>query len=514
VPTEPWSPHLAPGRRFDPASLTTGGTLPARWARRWPAAPGQAALHLVEGADASAPGRWCSYGELDERTRAGARHLAGLGLGPGDRLLWAPAPTLESVAVALATLRLGAVVVPVNPALTGPEISHVVADVRPRMAVVDDPGHRRAVATASRGTTEVVGHAAHGAGGHEDSVVLDAARPDDPALIVYTSGTTGAPKGAVLNHANLLAGTGTLAVAWAWEPADRLVLSLPLFHVHGLVAGLLGTLAAGASAVLVPRFSADAVVDAVDVHRATMFFGVPTMYHRVAAAGAGAVLGRLRLCVSGSAPLAPDLWWRMRREHGVALLERYGMTETLLTVSNPLAGERRPGTVGFPLPGCRIRLGAEGSETGGCELLVRGPTVFPGYWERPAATAESFTGGWFRTGDLVERDGDGYLSVRGRCKELIISGGFNVYPAEVEDVLLAHPAVAEVAVAGSPSGEWGESVTAWVVADGSPPGADELLAFAAERLAPYKRPRAVHFVDALPRNAMGKVQRGELGPRR
>ncbi|HUA96343.1 MAG TPA: AMP-binding protein, partial [Acidimicrobiales bacterium] len=332
-------------------------------------------------------------------------------------------------------------------------------------------------------------------------------------------GTTGAPKGAVLSHGNVAAGTAALISAWRWEPSDRLVLALPLFHVHGLCAGLLGTLAAGGSAVLQGRFEPDGVLEAVRRDRASLFFGVPTMYHRILATGQASDLARLRLSVSGSAPLPAPLWERVRAD-GTAVLERYGMTETLLTVSNPYDGERRPGTVGFPLPGVEVRLEgdcappnsgaaplAEG-ESG--TLLVRGPSVFSGYWDRPAATAECFEGDWFRTGDVMSVGSDGYLSVRGRRIDVIISGGYNVYPAEVEDVLLAHPGVAEAVVTGTPSDEWGEVVTAWVVAAGEPVAPADLQAFAAERLAPYKRPRAVWVVDALPRNAMGKVLRSEL----
>jgi malonyl-CoA/methylmalonyl-CoA synthetase len=274
-----------------------------------------------------------------------------------------------------------------------------------------------------------------------------------------------------------------------------------------------GTLLAGASAVLLPGFDPAAVTDAAAAHRATLFFGVPTMYHRLVGSGRVEGLSGLRLCVSGSAPLSPALHAEVRAAAGIVVLERYGMTETLMNVSNPYEGERRAGTVGFPLPGVEVRLAADG------EILVRGPNVFDGYWQRPGATAEAFepaddTGtAWFRTGDLGEAS-DGSLIIRGRSKELIISGGFNVYPSEVEDVLLAHPGVAEVAVTGTPSAEWGEVVTAWIVPDGpapSAPSVEELAEFTDATLAPYKRPRIVHVVEALPRNALGKVVRGELG---
>ena len=324
----------------------------------------------------------------------------------------------------------------------------------------------------------------------------------------YTSGTTGSPKGAVLTHANLLANSEAIAATWRWDPSDRLVHALPIFHGHGLCVALYTSLLVGASVVLLDRFDADSVLDACAAYDATLFFGVPTMYHRLAGSARLGELAQLRLAVSGSAPLRAELHRDISARGGTTVLERYGMTETLMTLSNPYDGGRRPGTVGFPFPGVEARLEAGGE--GGGELWVQGPTVFSGYWERPAATADAFEDGWFRTGDLGMVE-DGYVRLLGRSTEVIITGGYNVYPAEVEDVLLAHPSVAEVAVAGVASDEWGEVVCAWVVADGAG-AADEaaLLAHAAAGLAPYKRPRAVRFVDSLPRNAMGKVRRSEL----
>ena len=251
---------------------------------------------------------------------------------------------------------------------------------------------------------------------------------------------------------------------------------------------------------MLPGFTVDGVLDAAAEHDATLFFGVPTMYHRLAASSRAGELGRLRLCVSGSAALPAELHRALQADAGVTVLERYGMTETNMLVSNPYEGERRAGTVGLPLPGVEVRL-ADG--TG--EIEVRGATVFGGYWQRPEATAEAFTGdGWFRTGDLGDHDEAGYLRILGRSKELIITGGYNVYPREVEDVLCAHPAVAEAAVVGVPSAEWGETVVAHLVGTGDTAAVE---AHAERELAAYKRPRAYHWVDALPRNALGKVQK-------
>ena len=464
---------------------------------------------------------WIRAGELEERTRAAARRLQGHGVGPGDRVLWSAQRSAESVVAALGILRLGSILVPVNPEITGRELRHVVSDVEPRLAVADEPapGVDRVVESLAdlangRGGVPAVGAAipeAHTGLAAANTSALDEAGGSDLALVVYTSGTTGRPKGAMLTHANLGAGVSSLIEAWHWTPADRLALALPLFHVHGLVAGLFGSLASGGSVVVFPRFDPGEVLASPERHGATMFFGVPTMYHRLVATEGVERLGALRLCVSGSAALPAELWSEVRRRTGVAVLERYGMTETLLTMSNPYEGERRPGTVGFPLPGARSTLAPDG------ELLVAGPTVFAGYWRQPDATAACYEGEWFRTGDLARLD-DGYLVIRGRAKELIISGGYNVYPAEVEDVLSQHADVAEVAVAGLPSKEWGETVAAWVVptagAAASPEGASSLSSrlkeFAAAQLAPYKCPREVHVVAALPRNALGKIQRHEL----
>ncbi len=445
---------------------------------------------------------WTTAAELEDRTRRVAARFAGAGLRRGDRVVVSAATSLELVVAHVAALRLGLVVVPVNGAYGEREVAGIAADCRPSAAVVDDRERGRWIEAAAPGEVVVVG---------PDVALLDAAdpaldelSPADPGLIVYTSGTTGAPKGALLSHGNLLASAESVRLAWRWAPEDRLVLALPLFHVHGLGVGLHGTLTAGAFAVLRRRFDADHLFEAVDVHDATLWFGVPTMYARLAASPRLPELRRLRLCVSGSAPLSPELFTAIAQRGGQRILERYGMTETLMNVSNPYDGERRPGTVGLPLPGVDVRL-AEG--TG--EIELRGPNVFAGYWERPDATADAFTpDAWFRSGDVGRYDDDGYLRIVGRRKELIISGGFNVYPREIEDVLRTHPGVADVAVVGLPNPTWGERVTAFVEGDGVSEG--ELLALAGEQLAPYKRPTHVVFVDALPRNALGKVTKQEL----
>ena len=501
-PGPPWRAHLPEGMDPERLDLLAAGSLPAAWRRLAEAGPERPALW--------AEGRgWVSRGELAAAGARVAGRLRRAGLAAGDRVLVSAATSMDLVVAYLGALRMGLVVVPVNTAYREREVAHIVGDAAPAAAVVDDPERGRWARRAAGGDLLVTGPEVGLPDG--DPPPLDGSAAGDPALLCYTSGTTGAPKGAVLAHGNLLASAEALRLAWRWTPGDRLVLALPLFHIHGLGVGLHGTLLAGASAVLLPRFEVDAVLDAARDHQATLFFGVPTMYARLAGSPRAGELGRLRLCVSGSAPLPPTVFERLAERAGQRVLERYGMTETIMNVSNPHDGERRAGTVGLPLPGVELRL-AGGTDG---EVLLRGPNVFPGYWGNPEATAEAFDpDGWFRTGDLGSFDERGYLRIEGRSKELIITGGYNVHPREVEELLLEHPGVAEVAVVGAPSEEWGEQVAAFVVpADPSaPPGHDELLAFAAERLAGFKRPRVVHYVEALPRNALGKVMKHELRP--
>jgi malonyl-CoA/methylmalonyl-CoA synthetase len=444
------------------------------------------------------PSRAADGARLENRTAALAGVLIGRGVRPGDRVLWSARTTLESIEALLAALHAGAVLVPVSPAATEAEVAHVVHDAAPAVAIVDDGGGRFAASggVAVLGIDELRRVAAEGG-----RAGLVARGPEDDALIVYTSGTTGRPKGAVHTHGSLLAGLHSLIGAWCWTPEDRLALSLPLFHVHGLCAGLFGTLAAGASALLFERFDPAAVADAAQ--SCSLYFGVPTMYHRLAMSGRAGELARYRLCVSGSAPLAADLWHRLHAD-GVTVLERYGMTETLLTLSNPVTGARRPGSVGVPLPGVEAAI-EEPDEHGVGELVVRAPCLCRGYWGRDEPLTEP--DGFFATGDLASVSDDGYVTIRGRRTELIITGGHNVYPAEVEAVLSRHPGVMEVAVVGVASPEWGETVVAYVVGE---PDVASLEELAAKELAPFKRPREVRLVDALPRNAMGKVLRGEL----
>ena len=499
-----WSAHLSAADAEQPLALLQHVSLPGAWTARWAEDPD----HPTVFDDATG---WVTAGQLEQRTRAVAARYAAAGLHPGDRLLLSAGASVDLVVAHVAALRVGLVVIPTNTAYLEREVAHVVRDAAPSIAVVDDPERGRWAEAASEGPLLVVGTDVALPDG-PDPAWLDGMGSDDPAVLAYTSGTTGAPKGAVLSHGNLLSSAEALRLAWRWTASDRLVLPLPLFHMHGLGVGLHGTLTAGASVVLRPAFDPDDTLDAVRDHDATLLFGVPTIWGRLAASGRLGELRGLRLGVSGSAPLDANLHRAIAEQAGQVLIERYGMTETVMLTSNPYDGERRAGTVGLPLPGVELRL-APGTD----EIQVRGPNVFARYWQRPEATAASFVDGWFATGDVGSLDDDGYVRIVGRTKELIISGGYNVYPREIEDVLRTHPAVGDVAVVGLPHPDWGEQVVAVIERAGPTTGTDEdaevriaLHDLAAAQLAPYKRPKQVAFVEALPRNALGKVVKAEV----
>ncbi|MSV42100.1 MAG: AMP-binding protein [Actinobacteria bacterium] len=470
-------------------------TLTAAWVERWRFASTRPVL--VDARD----GEVLTGADVEHLTRTAAGRLSATGVRAGDRVLLSCAPSIDTVIAYVAILRLGAVVVPANTGYTRGELEHVIGDVRPVAAILDDPGrvdglpleaHQPDLATLPPSA----------------EVPLDIADSGDIAMVAYTSGTTGRPKGALLSHANLLAGARALVEAWQWTPDDRLVHALPMFHMHGLGAALNGSFTAGASVVVLPRFDPAAVSEAIRDHEATLFFGVPTMYARMREAARLGDLAGLRLIVSGSAPLDPLLFQQIASDAGQDPLERYGMSETVMLTSNPLFGERRAGSVGLPLPGVRIRLGDDGG------VEVNGPNVFRGYWENPDANREAFTDdGWFRTGDIGEFDADGYLWLVGRSSDLIITGGYNVYPREVEDAVREHPDVVDVAVVGIPDPAWGETVAAYVVtSEGADPAgiAVALDGHVESRLAPYKRPRRWTILTELPHNAMGKVRRDVL----
>ena len=439
---------------------------------------------------------------LREQAGQVAGGLHGLGVKPGDRIALYAANSLHWVIAYLGVQRAGGCVVLMNPEYHSAEAGHILHDSEPAFVIADRA--RAAIAEEIGPRVVPLEDLPRGA-----TPPMPPLTPESPAAILYTSGTTGRPKGALLDHGNFLAqGRGAIEV-WRWTSRDVLVHALPLFHLHGLGMGLHGTLLSGASATLVPFIPARVVAELKS--GGTMLFGVPSMYHRLCdwLDENPTDLSHVRVFVCGSAPLPPALFERCARLLGQPPVERYGITEGGIVVTNPYDGPRRPGRVGYPFPGVEVKLGELD------EVLLKGGQVFSGYWRNPQATAEAFTDdGFFRTGDVGEIGDDGTLAIRGRIKELIITGGFNVYPREVEIVLEAHPAVQEVAVAGVPSEAWGEEVTAFVVASGSEPLVEsDLIAFAHERLASYKCPKRVVKVDTLPRNAMGKVQRSVLTSR-
>jgi malonyl-CoA/methylmalonyl-CoA synthetase len=431
--------------------------------------------------------------------------------------VWAT-PELETAVAVTGVLLAGAAAVPLNPKSGGKELAHIVSDSAPKL-VLAAPGAQLPDVLGGLERIDVDASAAPSA------VPEESATDEDPALIVYTSGTTGPPKGAVLPRRALATTLDALADAWQWTADDVLVQGLPLFHVHGLVLGVLGPLRRGGGVRHLGRFSTEGVARELNAG-ATMLFGVPTMYHRIAEALPGdpelaEALTRARLLVSGSAALPVHDHERIAAATGRRVIERYGMTETLMNTSVRADGEPRAGTVGVPLPGVELRLVEEdgtpitaydGESVG--EIQVRGPNLFTEYLNRPDATAAAFTAdGFFRTGDMAVREPDGYVRIVGRkATDLIKSGGYKIGAGEIENALLEHPGVREAAVTGEPDADLGERIVAWIVpADPrTPPAAEELADHVARRLAPHKRPRVVRYLDALPRNDMGKIMKRAL----
>ena len=485
---------------------------------------------LFERPDPSGAIKWRqTRGELLDEAARWMAALCAAGVGPGDRVALSLGKSAGLVTAHLAALGVGACVVPLNPALSAAETDAVLRQADVALAITNAvlltraPETRRAV----RGPWWVADGDAPSDTESLSDVLADSrsgteprtGAADEDALLLFTSGTTGQPKGVGLTHANLAANLHALLVqTWRMTEDDRLLHALPPHHLHGLALGLYGTLFTGGAAVLLERFDPAVVLAGLSAQRISVFMGVPTMYHRMVETEGDFALDSVRLCISGSAPLSVETFRRFEARFGHRIVERYGLTETAINTSNPIDGERRAGTVGTALPGIEVGVfdatahrPLPHGESG--EIRVRGPNVFRGYWRNPAATAEAFRDGWFRTGDMGVLDADGYLTIDGRMKELIIVGGTNVTPGEVEAALEPEAGVREVAVAGVPDADLGETVAAFVVPqDGEDPAALEArLRQRVERdLAPYKRPRRYRFLDEIPRNAMGKVERGKL----
>ena len=469
-----------------------------------------AALLCPEGDD-------ISYAQLDAAVQRMAGALLARGVGIGDRVLVQVPKTPQAVALYLACLKIGAVYTPINTAYTEPEVAYFLADAEPALFVAGDD---------SIGAGNVPVETLDAAGGGSLAELATVSQPvaattpredADLAALIYTSGTTGRAKGAMLSHGNLFSNAATLCDCWGWRGDDVLLHALPIFHVHGLFVALHCAFLTGTPVIFLPRFDAGAVTR--EMARATVLMGVPTFYSRLLAQPEfdAAACAHMRLFISGSAPLTAQTFAAFEERIGKRILERYGMSETVMISSNPLDGERVAGTVGFALPEVEVRItDADGQplprgEVGGIE--VRGPNVFAGYWRMPEKTAAEFRAdGFFVTGDLGEMDAHGRIAIVGRSKDLVISGGYNVYPKEVEALLDDMPGVVESAVVGVPHADFGEAVLAVVVAE-EHIGTAQVDAFLKGRLARYKQPKQVVRVPELPRNAMGKVQKQTLRER-
>jgi malonyl-CoA/methylmalonyl-CoA synthetase len=457
---------------------------------------GRAEAPALEFYDQSGNGNTITFGEVDRRANRMARVLERRGLTRGDRLCVYLANRVEVIDIYLACVRLGVIFVPINILYKEREILHILQDAQP-VAVVADEALPAAISVWQ--VNELASEA--GTAPFEPiSVPVDG---DDPAAIIYTSGTTGNSKGAILTHNNFAANAVALNACWQITNADRLLLALPLFHVHGLANGLHCWLISGCRMRLLERFDYRNAGNMFLEFRPTLFFGVPTIYVRLLELPdetAREIGTFMRLFVSGSAPLPAQVLEEFRARFGHTILERYGMTETLMNISNPYVGERRPGSVGLPLPGVSIQVRESG------ELFICGPNVFAGYWKRDDATRAAFVDGYFRTGDIGERSPDGYYTLKGRRTDVIISGGFNIYPREIEEFLLEQEEVAEAAVAGLADELRGEVPVAYVVcrSDFDPAVLEQRCRSV---FASFKIPREFVRVERLPRTALGKVQK-------
>jgi malonyl-CoA/methylmalonyl-CoA synthetase len=451
-----------------------------------------------------------------------AHALRALGLAPGDRIAAQVAKSPEALAAYGAAVALGAIFLPLNTAYTADEVDYFLGNATPRIFLCDGTRQAELAAVAARHGALILTLNADGSGGLTDAAEGQPGtiRPsdrdlDDIAAILYTSGTTGRSKGAMLTHRNLLSNAEVLADLWRFDARDVLLHALPIFHTHGLFVASNISLLTGGQMIFLPGFDLEAVIRALP--QVTAMMGVPTFYTRLLddARLTRDLVAGMRLFVSGSAPLLAETHRSFELRTGHRILERYGMTETNMNTSNPYEGDRRAGTVGLPLPGVELRIMAEGSEVAKGEvgvIEVRGPNVFKGYWQMPEKTREELReDGWFITGDLGLVDADGYVTIVGRAKDLVISGGFNVYPKEVELLLDDVPGVLESAVIGVPHPDFGEAVLAVLVPQkGCTLDAGTALAAIRDRLARFKQPKAAVVVESLPRNTMGKVQKNVL----
>jgi malonyl-CoA/methylmalonyl-CoA synthetase len=507
-----------------------------------------------------------TFGAMDVITNRVANCLKDLGIEKGDRIAQYVPNSIELVYTTVSSFKLGAIVVPMNVAFKEREISYFLQDSEAKVIVTDEerlpilenvlkdlPALKYIIVTSSdrghrqdaRDLGRYIPFSQLSGNGDDTELRVDIG-DDDGAIIFYTSGTTGRPKGALLTQRSVTSNLQALREAWRWTENDLFLLTLPMFHIHGLGVGLCGSLYNGCSTIVRSKFDAADVLNTIQNRGVTLFMGVPTMYFRMlevakskerrakgreqraeseelrnlspkpyAPSPAPFALPSMRLFVSGSAPLPKELFAKFYYTFGHRILERAGMSESMMNFSNPYDGERRPGTVGFPLPGVETRIVDENFKDVPVnvegEIVLRGPNLLREYWRNPDATQKSFVDGWFRTGDICKRDEDGYICIVGRSKDIIISGGVNLYPREIEEVIESISAVKEAAVVGVPDEEFGEAVKACVVLEeGAELSGEEVIAYCREKVASFKKPKHVEFLDALPKNAMGKIVKDRL----
>ncbi len=471
-----------------------------------------------------ADGGTLSYAQIDAAAGRFANLLSKLGVAKGERVAVQTDKSVNAVCLYLGCLKAGAVYLPLNTAYTPAEVSYFLTDARPKLlvarpesrAALENVAAAAGVAHLHTMDAEGGGSLAQAAADQAEDAPTAVMASDDLAAILYTSGTTGRSKGAMLTHRNLSSNALALREIWRFTAADVLLHALPIFHVHGLFVAINTTLMSGASMIFLPRFDLDQAIRLLP--SATVMMGVPTFYVRLLGDPrfGRALVSHMRLFVSGSAPLLEETFREFEQRTGLRILERYGMTEAGMITSNPYDGERRAGTVGFPLPGVEVRVADDGGKVLAPEeigvLEAKGPNIFKGYWNMPEKTAEDFRAdGFFITGDIAKIDARGYVHIVGRAKDLIISGGFNVYPKEVETEIDALPGVVESAVIGCPHPDFGEGVTAVIVKEnGAQLSEAAVIAALEEKLAKFKLPKRVLFVPELPRNTMGKVQKNVL----
>ncbi|MBI3027469.1 long-chain-fatty-acid--CoA ligase [Candidatus Woesearchaeota archaeon] len=488
----------------------------------------QTALRLPDKVAIEFEDQRVTFREIDLQANKAANAFHGIDIIKGDRVAQYIPNSLELVYSLVGNFKNGSIVVPMNIGFKEQEIHHILSDSGAKVVITDmerlpivrniagklkDLKHIILVDGKEQGTysfNELVKNASD----KESNVLI---KDEDHSIIFYTSGTTGKPKGAALNQINITSNVKALAQAWKWTEDDVFLLTLPLYHIHGIGVALCGSLYIGNFTILRKKFVAEEALETIQKRKVTLFMGVPTMYFKLLEVEGLEKydLSSIRLFVSGSAPLSKDLFYKLKKAFGHEILERAGMSESMMNFSNPYDGERIPGSVGPCLPGVKVRItdknfndipaGTEG------EILIKGPNVFNGYWSKLKYNKEVFKDGWFVTGDVGKVDEKGYVYIIGRSKDVIISGGINIYPREIEDIVESMPQVKECAVVGVPDKEFGESVKAYVVlSPGETLAEDDVVDYCKEKLASFKKPKFVEFLDALPKNTMGKILKEEL----